>query len=181
MIEKAREWIDKAVKHLDFEFWKLQLGRANPAIIEDITVETYWALWPLKNSASITLLDPQTLNIKPWDMTIIWTIAKAISNSWMWFNPQVMADWIIIKIPTLTEERRIEISKIAKRLSEDAKVSVRNVRWEVHKMIKKAEDDKEITEDESKDLSSELQKLIDDANKKIEEHYKHKDAEIMKV
>ncbi len=92
-----------------------------------------------------------------------------------------MADSILIKVPPLTEDRRREVSKIAKGLSEEAKISVRNARAESQKVIKKAEDDKEISEDQEKDLMNELQKLIDEANKKIDEHYKHKDAEIMKI
>jgi ribosome recycling factor len=92
-----------------------------------------------------------------------------------------MADSIMIKIPIMTEERRIEITKIAKRLAEDAKISIRNVRADTAKIIKKAEVDKEISEDEEKDYMDNLQKLIDYANKKIEEHLKHKEIDIMKV
>ena len=92
-----------------------------------------------------------------------------------------MADSVMIKMPMLTEERRKEVSKIAKNLAEEAKISVRNARQESLKDIKKAEDEKEISEDIKKQTENELQKLIDDANKRIEEHYKHKDADIMKI
>jgi len=126
-------------------------------------------------------MDSQTLSIKPWDKTTLTAIAKAISDSGLGLNPQTMADSIMIKIPALTEERRKEISKVAKKLAEDAKVSIRNVRGDVHKMIKKAADDKEISEDEQKDKETELQKLIDEANKSIDTHYKNKEADIMKV
>jgi len=136
---------------------------------------------PLKNTASVSLLDHQTLSIKPWDKSMIHAIAKAITESGMGLNPQTMADSIMIKIPTPTEERRKEISKIAKRLSEDAKIAVRNARAESHKDIKKAEDEKTISEDIAKDTEENLQKLIDEANKKVDEMYKHKDADIMKV
>lgn len=181
MLEKSNAWIKKAIKHLDQEFRKLQLGRANPAQVEDIMIENYWSFQPIKNSASVTLLDPQTLNIKPWDKNIINDIAKAISDANVWLNPQSMADSIIIKIPPLNEERRIEISKIAKKLWEEAKVSIRNARSESHKDIKKAEENKEISEDIAKKHESDLQKLTDEANKKIDEMYKNKDIEIMKV
>ena len=92
-----------------------------------------------------------------------------------------MADSVIIKVPPLTEERRKEIAKVAKNMAEDAKVSVRNARQESLKDIKKAEDNKGISEDIRKDYETQLQKLIDDANKKIEEHFKQKEADIMKV
>lgn len=181
MLQKAKEWIEKSIKHLDFEFWKLQTGRANPSLVEDVLVDTYWSTGPIKNAASVNLLDFQTIIIKPWDKSTIWAIAKWITASWIWLNPQTMADSVMIKIPALTEERRREISKIAKGLAEEAKIWVRNVRWEIQRMIKKAEDDKEISEDIAKDLMTDLQKLVDDANKRIDEHYKHKDAEIMKI
>lgn len=181
MLTKAKEGIQKTLKHLDVEYSKLQLGRANPVIIEWIMVEQYGALQKIQNMAAISNMDSQTLIIKPWDRTAIHAIAKAISNSGLWLNPQTMADSIIIKIPPLTEERRKEVSKIAKTYAEDAKVWVRNARAESLKIIKKAEDDKEISEDVRKDLEKDLQKLVDDANKKIEEHYKQKDSDIMKI
>lgn len=92
-----------------------------------------------------------------------------------------MADSVMIKVPPLTEERRKELVKVAKTMSEDAKVSVRNVRQEVLKDIKKAEDNKEISEDIRKNYENDLQKIIDDANKKIEEHLKQKETDIMKI
>jgi ribosome recycling factor len=181
MLTKAKDWIQKALKHLDIEYSKLQLGRANPVMVEWIMVEQYGSFQSIQNMASVSNLDSQTLIIKPWDRTVIHAIAKAISDSGLWLNPQTMADSVIIKVPQLTEERRKEVSKIAKIYAEDAKVWVRNARSESLKLIKRAEDDKEISEDLRKDLENDLQKLIDDANKKIEEHYKQKSADIMKI
>jgi len=181
MLTKAKEGIEKAIHHLDVEYSKLQLGRANPVMVESIMVEQYGSMQPLQNMAAVSNLDSQTLSIKPWDKTSLHTIAKAISDSNLWLNPQTMADSILIKVPPLTEERRKEISKVAKTMAEDAKVWIRNARAESMKAIKKAEDDKEISEDERKTLETELQKIIDDANKKVEEHYKNKDADIMKI
>ena len=181
MLTKAKEGIEKAIHHLDVEYSKLQLGRANPVMVESIMVEQYGSMQPLQNMAAVSNLDSQTLSIKPWDKTALHTIAKAISDSNLWLNPQTMADSILIKVPPMTEERRKEISKVAKTMAEDAKVWIRNARAESMKIIKKAEDDKEISEDERKTLENDLQKLIDEANKKVEEHYKNKDADIMKV
>lgn len=181
MLQKAKEWIEKAIKHLDMEFWKLQLGRANPVLIEWIMIEQYGSLQPLKNMASVSNLDSQTLTIRPWDKSVLHAIAKGITESNMWLNPQTMADSIMIKIPLMTQERRIEITKIAKRLSEDAKIGIRNTRAEIVKDIKKSEDDKEISEDEAKDYMTDLQKLVDEANKKVDEHLKHKEVDIMKI
>ncbi len=181
MLTKAKEGIEKALKHLDIEYSKLQLGRANPVMVESIMVEQYGSMQPLQNMASVSNMDSQTLSIKPWDKTTLHAIAKAISDSGLGLNPQSMADSILIKVPALTEERRKEISKVAKTMAEEAKVWVRNARADSMKVIKKAEDDKEISEDARKDLEADLQKIIDDANKKVEEHFKHKDADIMKI
>lgn len=180
MLTKAKDWITKALKHLEIEYSKLQVWRANSAMIEWILVEQYWNFQPIQNVASISNLDAQTLNIKPWDRAIIHSIAKAITDAGIWLNPQTMADSVIIKIPSLTEDRRKDISKIAKGLAEDAKVSVRNVRQESLKDIKKSADNKEISEDIQKQNEDDLQKLIDEANKKIDEYYKKKDEDVMR-
>ena len=181
MLEKAKNWIEKAIKHLDLEYSKLQIWRANPVMVEGILVEQYGTMQPIQNVASVSNLDSQTLTIKPWDKNVIHAIAKAITESWLWLNPQTMADSVLIKVPPLTEERRKELVKVAKNISEDAKVSVRTARQESLKDIKKAEDDKEISEDVKKDYETQLQKLIDEANKKIDDHFKQKEQDIMKI
>lgn len=181
MLERVKQSIEKSMKHLEVEYSKLQLGRANPAMVESVLVEQYGSMQPLQNMAAISNLDSQTLTIKPWDKTVLHSIAKAITDSGLGLNPQSMADSIMIKVPPLTEERRKEVAKIAKWLADEAKVWVRNGRQESMKSIKKAEDDKEISEDVKKDLESDLQKIVDEANKKIEERFKSKEAEIMKV
>ncbi|USN57799.1 MAG: ribosome recycling factor [Candidatus Peribacteria bacterium] len=181
MLEKAESGIKKAIDHLELEFSKLQAGRANPAMVEDIMIESYGSMQPIKNTATVGLLDAQTLTIKPWDRSIIHAIAKAITDAGMGLNPQTMADSVMIKIPALTEERRRDIVKIAKKLTEEAKVSMRNARQDSLKAIKKAEDDKEISEDQARDYEDALQKLVDQGNKKTEELLKIKETDIMKV
>lgn len=181
MLTKAKEGIEKSIRHLELEFSKLQLWRANPALVEDVMVDQYGSLQPLKNMASVSTMDSQTLNIKPWDKTVLWTIAKAISDSGLGLNPQTMAESILIKIPALTEERRIELTKFAKKLSEEAKVWLRNARADSHKTIKNAQENKEISEDEAKDYENDLQKLVDEGNKRVDEHLKKKQEDIMKI
>lgn len=181
MLEKAKEAIQKSLKHLDLEFSKLQLGRANPAMVEWVWIEQYGSMQPIQNLATVSNLDSQTLSIKPWDKTIIHAIAKAITDSGLGLNPQTMADSVLIKVPPLTEERRKEVAKIAKSLWDEAKVSIRTGRQESLKNIKRAEDEKEISEDMKKDLENDLQKIVDEANKKIDERFKQKEAEIMKI
>lgn len=178
MLDNAKNWLNKAIEHLNNEFHKLQLGRANPSLIEWVRVEVYWALQPIKNVANISVMDSQTLSIQPWDRSSIHSIAKAITEEWLGLNPQTMADSVMIKFPILTEERRKEIAKYAKTILEDAKITIRNVRWDELKAIKLQE---WLSEDLIKDFETKLQKLVDEANKKADELYKKKDEDIMKI
>lgn len=181
MLEKAKNGIEKSLHHLEVEFSKLQAGRANPAMIEDIRVDSYGSLTPIKNVASINVMDSQTLSIQPWDRGQIHAIAKAITDAGTGLNPQTMADSVLIRVPQVTEERRKDLCKIAKKFAEDAKVSVRTSRQDSLKDIKTAKDAKEITEDDVKDFETQLQKMVDEANKNIETHLKKKEEDIMKV
>ncbi len=181
MLDALKKDIDKTLQHLEKEFGKIQLGRATPTLVEDVQIEVYWWRQPIKNSASINILDTQTLSIDPWDKSLIHTIAKAISDAGIGLNPQTMADSILIKVPPLTEERRIEVGKIVKKFAEEAKVSIRNIRWEVHKKIKRQETNKEISEDQARDLENDLQKMIDAANTTIDEANRKKEEDIMKI
>ena len=181
MLDKVKEGLRKTIHHLDLEFSKIQMGVANPKLVEDIMIEQYGSLSPLKNVATVSCMDSQTLSIKPWDKNVINDIAKAITNSGKGLNPQNMADSIMIKIPQVTEERRKEMTKIVKNLSEESKVAVRNIRWDVMKDIKNAENDKEISEDDRKDLEEKVQKEVNEANKFIEERTKKKNEDVMKV
>ncbi|MCD5374835.1 ribosome recycling factor [Candidatus Gracilibacteria bacterium] len=181
MLQQAKQSIDKALHHLENEFGKLQMGRANPALIEDIMIEQYGSMQPIKNSASIGILDPQTLSISPWDKELIGVITKAITAANIGLNPQAGAESILIKVPQMTEETRKDMVKVVKKYGEDAKVSIRNIRGDLHKQIGKQKTEKEISEDEAKDLEVDLQKIVDEANKKIEEATKHKEADVMKV
>jgi len=181
MLETVKNQIEKAIHHLENEFGKLQMWRANPALVEEVMIEQYGSQQPIKNSASIGILDPQTLTISPWDKELIGVISKAITAANIGLNPQAWADNILIKVPQMTEERRIDMVKIVKKYWEEAKVSIRNIRADMHKTISKQKTEKEISEDEAKDLETDLQKMIDEANKKIEEATKHKEADVMKV
>lgn len=181
MLNKAKELILKAEQHLEHEFSKLQVGRANPALVDEILVESYGSMQAINAVASVSVMDAQTLLIKPWDKTVITAIARAISDAWTGLNPQTMADSIMIKIPPMTEERRKDIVKIAKKLTEESKVAIRNIRQDLMKEIKNAEDKKEISEDIRKDMETDLQELINKANKKVDELNKIKENDIMKI
>lgn len=173
--------LQKAEDHLKNEFAKLQVGRANPALVEGIMVSAYGSVQPLKNVASVSIMDAQTISIQPWDKTLIRDIDRAITDASLGLNPQNNGESIMIKVPTLTEERRKDLVKLAKKLAEDGKVAVRNIRADYMKKIKNAETSKEIGEDVAKGYETDLQKQIDKEVDKIEAMLSHKETDIMKV
>lgn len=181
MLEKLQQDLNKATQHLEMELSRLQLGRANPSIVESVFVEAYGGTQPLKNLASVTNMDAQTLSIQPWDKSLIHDIEKGISDAKLGLNPTNNGESLLIVFPPLTEERRREMVKIAHRLAEEAKISIRNVRAEYKKKIDTAKSQKTISEDIAKNYESDLQKDVDQSIVGIEEIIKAKETDIMKV
>jgi len=181
MLSNIKNDLKKAEEHLHNEFNKLQVGRANPGLVEGIYINAYGNPQPLKNIASVSVMDAQTLTIQPWDKWLIRDIDKWISDAGLWLNPQNNWESIMIKIPTLTEERRRDLAKFAKKLAEDGKIAIRNIRQDYLKKIKNAETNKEISEDIVKQNEKELQKFVDEEVDKVDKMLKHKEEEIMKV
>lgn len=181
MLSNLKNDLFKAEEHLHNEFAKLQVWRANPSLVESIHINAYGWVQPLKNVASVSVMDSQTLSIQPWDKTLIREIDKWITDAGLWLNPQSNWEGILIKIPALTEERRRELVKYAKKLSEDWKIAIRNIRQDYLKKIKAAETAKEVWEDILKWYEKDLQKVIDDEIVKVDSMLKHKEGEIMKV
>ena len=179
MLHTLESDLKKAEQHLHDEFAKLQVGRANPAIVESITVLAYGSVQPLRNVASISTLDAQTISIQPWDKSVLRDISKAINDANIGLNPQDNGESVLIRIPALTEERRRDLAKISKRLAEEGKVAVRNIRQDYLKRIKAQ--DESVGEDMVKQQENELQKKIDEAIIMIDKMAKHKEEEIMKI
>lgn len=181
MLSNLQSDLNKSLEHFKNELSRVQVWRANPSIIEWIQVVAYWQPWPIKNVASISIIDNQTLKIEPWDKWVIWDINKAISQANLWLNPQNMWEYVMIKVPQLTEDRRKELSRFVQGQSEDAKIAIRNIRQDLHKKITKANSDKNITDDEAKKYGDDLQDSIKKANDDIENFVKIKQEEIMKI
>ncbi len=181
MLANLQQDLYKAINHLSNELAKLQAWRANPAIVEGVYVMAYGSSQPLRNVAAVSILDAQTIVIQPWDKWTIKDIEKGITDANLGLNPSNNGESIMIKIPTLTEERRRDLVKIASRLTEDGKVGVRTVRQDYKKNIDRAKADKEISEDEAKAYEADLQKKIDAAIKEVEDMLKAKEVDIMKV
>jgi len=173
--------LKKAEEHLHNELAKLQVGRAHPALVEGIMVMAYGSPQPLRNVASVTIMDAQTISIQPWDRSVLRDISKGITDASLGLNPQDNGESIMIKVPTLTEERRRDLVKMASKMTEEAKIAVRNIRQDYMKKIDNAEKAKEISEDIAKGKKADLQKDIDASIKALEEMFDHKEADIMKV
>ena len=171
------EKMDKTLENLEKRFTTVRAGRANPSSLDGIVVEYYGVMTPLKQLANITVPEARQLLIKPFDKGCLGAIERAILTSNLGYNPGNDGETIRIVIPELTEERRRELAKQVKSIAEDAKVSIRNIRHDGIEDIKKLE----LPEDEEKGMEKDIQDLVNDYNKKIENKLKEKEQELLTV
>ena len=177
LIETAKEEMEQSIAHLKNEFTNIRAGKASPNMLKSIMVDYYGSSTPLSQISNINTPDAQTITVQPWEKNMLSEIEKAITNANLGFNPMNNGESIIINVPALTEERRIELAKRAKSESENAKVGVRNHRKEANNEIKKldvSDDMKKNSEDSIQDLTNKYTKVIDDL-------FNSKEEEIMKV
>ena len=176
-----KENMHKATAYLENEFQALQIGRASAWLVENITVKASYGDMKIPQVAHITILDPQTLKIEPWDKKETKNIEKAIYEAELWLAPQNEGDYVMIKIPALTQDRRADIAKKIKTMWEDSKAQVRQVRQDAMKTTKKLLDNKEISEDQNKINEANIDWLVKDSNTQIDNLVKAKSEEIMKL
>lgn len=181
VIKDAASKMDKTLEALRSELAKVRTGKATTALLDGVKVDYYGTLTPINQVGNITVLDPHTLSITPWDKSMVQPIDKAILEANIGFNPVSDGTNLKIPVPALTEERRKDFVKLVKKFGEDAKVAVRNVRREANDRLKKEEKDKKMSEDELKHAEDEVQKLTDQHIKMIDDVLKHKEIEIMEV
>ncbi len=181
--KKAEEKMNKALDALRKEFATLRTGRASLGILDGIMIDYYGTPTPLNQVANMAVPDPRTITIQPWESKMLGEIEKAILKSDVGLTPGNDGKIIRLTIPPLTEERRQQIVKHAKKLAEDARVAIRNIRRDVNDEIKKKSKDKEahVSEDETKKLQDEIQKTTDAHIKKVDELLAHKEKEILTV
>ena len=179
--KKAEERMKGALEALKHEFSTVRTGRASMSLVDDVRVDYYGTPSPLSQVATLSLPDGRTIAIAPWESKMLGPIEKAILKSDIGVTPTNDGKVIRIIMQPLTEERRKELVKKCKKMAEDAKVAVRNVRRDSNEALKKAEKDKAITEDELKRSEEETQKMTDDFIKRIDEALAHKEKEIMEV
>lgn len=181
VLNQAKEKMNKSIASFSRELASIRAGRANASLLDRITVDYYGAPTPINQLAGITTPEARLLVITPYDKSILGEIEKAILKSDIGITPTNDGNVIRLTIPALTEERRKELAKLVKKEAEDAKVAIRNVRRDANDDLKKLEKKGEITEDELRGFSDDIQKLTDEFVSKVDELAKEKEKEIMSV
>ena len=180
-ITLCEEKMQKTLKNLESEYLTIRAGRANPHVLDRISVEYYGVPTPVNQVGNITVPEPRIIQIQPWDTSLIKAIEKAINQSEIGINPNNDGKVIRLIFPELTEERRIALTKDIKKKAEEAKVAVRNIRRDTMDALKKQEKAKEITEDELTSLEEKVQKLTDKYVADVEKKCEAKCKDILSV
>ena len=183
-MSEYKEFTDRMEKTcgvLSEQFAAVRAGRANAAVLDQISVEYYGTSTPINQLATISTPDPRTLTIQPWDASSLKAIEKAILASELGINPQNDGRIIRLVFPQLTEERRRELAKQVKKYAEEAKVAVRNIRRDAIDKFKKQQKSSEITEDDYKVMEKEFQKKVEDYIKKVDELTAKKEKELFEL
>ncbi|NBX02797.1 MAG: ribosome recycling factor [Alphaproteobacteria bacterium] len=178
-INELRRRMDGAMKSLHSEFGGLRTGRANSSLLDNIQVEVYGAMTPLNQVGNISIPEPHLLCVQVWDKTAVKAVEKAINAAGLGVNASADGQTVRVPIPPLSQERRVELTKIAAKYSEAAKVSVRNIRRDGNDALKKAEKDGDISKDDLKKQEETVQKLTDEFIKKIDDALAVKNKEIL--
>lgn len=180
-IASAQQDFEKALTHLKTDYSRLQIGRASPSLVEDLKVEAYGGMQPMKSLSSISIPDPTILQIQPWDRALLGNVERAIQAANLGLNPINDGRVIRVPMPPLTGERRKELAKAVHQMAEQAKISVRNARGTAHSAFKTMEESKEISEDDRRLAEKHLQEKVDSSNREIEELAKKKEQDIMTI
>ena len=180
-VAKYRDRMDKAVAALKEEFGSLRTGRASASLLDQVTVEAYGSHMPINQVGSVSVPEPRSITVSVWDKGLVVSVEKAIRNAGLGLNPVVEGQNLRVPIPALTEERRKDLAKLAGKYAEQQRIAVRNVRREANDDLKKAEKDGVITQDELKRLEADVQKMTDEAVRRVDEALKTKEHEIMQV
>ena len=178
---ETEEAMDKAAEYMTHEFSAVRTGKASPALVENIDVEAYGTPMKLKQLAVITTPEPRLLVVQPFDQATMKDIEKGLRESKLGINPVTDGKLIRLSIPPLTEERRRDLVKAIKSMSEEVRVRIRSARREGMDSIKKLQKEGTVTEDDLASYEGEIQKLTDQFVKRVEDAFANKEAEIMKV
>jgi ribosome recycling factor len=181
LLKDIKRRMDGALEALRKEFGGLRTGRASATLLEPITVEAYGSTVPLNQIANINVPEPRMITVNVWDRGMVKAVDKAIREAGLGLNPQSEGQTIRVPIPDLNEERRRELTRVAAKYAETARISVRNVRRDGIETLRKQEKDGDISQDEQKKLEREIQSLTDEHIKRVDETLAQKDKEILQV
>lgn len=180
-IKDVERRMDGAVSVLADEFGGLRTGRASTSLLEPVTVDAYGSQMPMAQVGTIGVPEPRMLTVNVWDKGLVKAVEKAILDSGLGLNPQTDGQLVRIPIPELNEERRTELTKVAHKYAEQARVAVRNVRQDAMNTLKRQEKDGEMSQDEHKAWAADTQRITDEHIKKIDDALETKETEIMQV
>jgi len=180
VLDVCTEKMEAAVKHLEKELIHIRAGKASPSMLDSVQVEYYGSHVPLNQVSNVSTPDPRTIAVQPWEKQMIPVIEKAIMAANLGFNPDNNGEIIRINIPVLTEDRRRDLVRQAHHEGETAKISIRGARKEANEALKKLQKDG-LSEDLEKDAETEVQKMTDDYNKKVESLVTAKEKDIMTI
>ena len=179
ILSELRDKMDNSIEALKKEYVRLRTGRATPALLDGIKVNCYESQMPVDQVASISVPESRLITIKPWDQSVIKEIEKSILRSELGLTPMNDGKIIRISIPPLTEERRKELAKMAKKMAEEAKIAVRNHRRDANDIFKELKNEKEMSEDEMFKAQDDVQKITDDYIARIDKVTAEKEKEIL--
>ena len=179
-IDFFKKDIEKCIDHLKEDLSQIRTGRANPELVEEVTVDAYGATTPIKNIATISVVDAKTINIQPWDKSIVDNLAHGLEDAHLGFSIISEGDRVLVKLPDLTEERRKEYVKIMKERIEDGRIAVRQVRQKYMKEIDESQKEG-FSEDQADRLRDEIEKIVKETNDRIEEIRKEKERELTTI
>lgn len=177
----TRTRMTKSLESLRHELAKIRTGRAHPSLLEHVHVNYYGSDVPISQAANVTVDDARTLAVTPWDKGMVQAIEKAILTSDLGLNPSTAGQVIRIPLPPLTEERRVELSKVVHNEGENAKIAIRNIRRDANHHVKELLKAKEISTDEERRAETEIQHITDESVKKVDEVVGEKERELMEI
>jgi ribosome recycling factor len=179
LLKDLKERTSKALEHLRGTLAGVRTGRAHPALVEDIKVDFFGTIMPLKQLGTVNIPEPRQIVITVWDKTALKAVEKAIQASPLGINPQPDGDVIRLNLPELTRDRRADLTKLVNKYAEEARIATRNIRREIVDSFKKLEKDSKINEDDLKKFQKEIQDITDAAIKKVDAAVAEKEREIM--
>ena len=180
-VDEIKSKMENTLKIFHDELGRLRTGRATPSLLEPIYVDAYNSKMKISELATVNAPEPKLLTVQVWDKSMVANVEKSIRDSELGLNPNTDGQLIRVPIPDLTEERRTELTKVASKFSEDAKISIRNIRRDAMDKIKEDQKNNTISEDEQKSMSDNIQEITDEKTKEIDAVIENKKKEIMQI